>query len=790
MSRSKIPGLQPQKPRAADPQSRLPGEDSSPQAAIQADPPNEPRSFDESPSTLPASTPSGAAANGQSTTDDAAPPAQRPPSSPSDQASAERPAAADADPYDAMLAAEAAEVDVPVEALFNDTSVEDELSGDAPVDENDGPIATEEKEIGDELPLLDERDDSESIPPNSLRRGVAIIQDYCKTLPMGPGVYRMIAEDGEVLYVGKAMSLRKRVASYTRLAGHSNRIAQMIAATASMVFVSTATETEALLLEANYIKQMKPRFNVLLRDDKSFPYILLTGDHPAPQLAKHRGARNRKGDYFGPFANVTAVNRTLSALQRAFLLRTCSDSYFENRSRPCLLFQIKRCSAPCTGEISVPDYSELVRESRDFLSGRSRAVRERLAQEMAAAAEALEFERAARLRDRISALSAIQGTQGVNPHSVEEADVFGIAEQAGQFCVEVVFFRTSQNWGNRSYFPRAHRSLAPAEVLDAFLAQFYADKPPARLILLSHEVDCQTVLAAALSERAHGKIEIARPQRGEKKELVDRAVANAREVLSRKLADTASQEKLLGALADAFQVKKPINRIEIYDNSHIMGTNAVGAMVVAGAAGFAKQHYRTFNIKTPELTPGDDYGMMREVLRRRFSRLIKETGRQASGPTDNAPLPNWPDLVLIDGGKGQLEAARQVLRELEISDVALVAIAKGPDRDAGRETFFLPDRPPLKLPPRHPALYFVQRLRDEAHRFAIGTHRARRKKEFTKSRLDEIAGIGPARKRALLHAFGTPKAIARAALADLEKVPGISAATARIVYDFFHDNNK
>jgi excinuclease ABC subunit C len=698
------------------------------------------------------------------------------------------PPVADADPCDALLAAKAAEGEVPVEALFNDGAAECGLGGDALAEQDDGrPIATEE-EIGDEHSMLEE--DTEAIPQNSLHRGVAVIQDYCKTLPMGPGVYRMIAADGEVLYVGKAMSLKKRVASYTRLAGHSNRIAQMIAATASMVFVSTATETEALLLEANYIKQMKPRFNVLLRDDKSFPYILLTGDHRAPQLAKHRGARSRKGDYFGPFANVTAVNRTLSALQRAFLLRTCSDSYFENRSRPCLLFQIKRCSAPCTGEISASDYTELVRESREFLSGRSRAVRDRLAQEMAAAAEALEFERAARLRDRISALSAIQGAQGVNPHSVEEADVLAIVEQAGQFCVEVVFFRTSQNWGNRSYFPRAHRSLSAAEVLDAFLTQFYADKPAARLILLSHEVECRAVLAAALSERAGYKIEIARPQRGEKKELVDRAVANAREVLSRKLADTASQEKLLHALADAFEVIKPINRIEIYDNSHIMGTNAVGAMVVAGAAGFAKQHYRIFNIKTPELTPGDDYGMMREVLRRRFSRLLKESGQPQSGPTEPTSLPNWPDLILIDGGKGQLEAAREVLHELQISDVALVAIAKGPDRGAGRETFFLPDRLPLKLPPRHPALYFVQRLRDEAHRFAIGSHRARRKKEFTKSPLDDIVGIGPARKRALLHAFGTTKAIARAALADLEKVPGVSAATARVVYDFFHDNSQ
>jgi excinuclease ABC subunit C len=648
-----------------------------------------------------------------------------------------------------------------------------------------------EDEAGGAL-AADIESDEEAAAPSSVRRGVAIIRKYWQTLPMGPGVYRMIAEDGEVLYVGKAMSLKKRVASYTRLAGHGNRIARMIAATASMVFVPTATETEALLLEANYIKQMKPRFNVLLRDDKSFPYILLTGDHPAPQLTKHRGARSRKGDYFGPFANVTAVNRTLNALQRAFLLRTCSDSYFENRSRPCLLFQIKRCSAPCTGEITPAGYAELVGETRDFLSGRSRAVRERLARDMSAAAERLEYESAARLRDRISALSAIQGSQGVNPHSVEEADVFGIAEQAGQFCVEVVFFRTYQNWGNRSYFPRADKSLSVSEVLDAFLAQFYADKPPARQILLSHEVECQAVLAAALSQRSGFRIEIARPQRGEKKELVDRATLNAKEALSRKLTETASQSNLLKALSEAFEINKPINRIEVYDNSHIMGTHAVGAMIVAGATGFAKQHYRTFNIKTPDLTPGDDYGMMREVLRRRFSRLVKDDGQTAAGPALSDgdkldTLPNWPDLVLIDGGKGQLEAARSILRELGITDLALVAIAKGPDRDAGRETFFLPDRPPIKLPPRHPALYFVERLRDEAHRFAIGSHRARRKREFTKSPLDEIAGIGPARKRALLHAFGTTKAIARAALSDLEKVPGISAATAQTVYEFFHE---
>jgi excinuclease ABC subunit C len=622
----------------------------------------------------------------------------------------------------------------------------------------------------------------------SVRQGIGVIRQYWPTLPEGPGVYRMIASDGEVLYVGKARSLKKRVASYTRLTGHSSRIARMIAATTSMVFVTTETETEALLLEANYIKQMKPRFNVLMRDDKSFPYILLTREHASPQLTKHRGARNRKGDYFGPFANVTAVNRTLNALQRAFLLRTCSDSYFENRTRPCLLYQIKRCAGPCTGEVSGEAYAQLVIETSDFLSGRSRDVRQRLAAEMGAAADALEFERAARLRDRISALSAIQGTQGINPRGVEEADVFAIVEQDGQFCIEVVFFRTFQNWGNRSYFPRADKSLSAAEVLDAFLAQFYADRPSARLVLISHQTESQAILARALSERAGVKVEVATPYRGEKRELVGYASQNAREALQRKLADTASQEKLLLALGEAFALDRPLRRVEVYDNSHIMGTNAIGAMIVAGPAGFMKQHYRTFNIKTPDLVPGDDYAMMREVLQRRFARLLKEEAA-AQGAEDAESFPAWPDLVLIDGGKGQLEAARSVLAGLGLEKIPLVAIAKGPDRDAGRENFFLPDRPAFQLPPRSPALYFVERLRDEAHRFAIGTHRARRKKDFTRSPLDEIAGIGPARKRALLHAFGSAKAIARAALADLEKVPGINAASARLVYDYFHEKS-
>ena len=527
---------------------------------------------------------------------------------------------------------------------------------------------------------------------------------------------------------------------------------------------------------------MKPRYNVLLRDDKSFPYILITGDHAAPRLLKHRGARDAKGDYFGPFASAGAVHRTLNALQRAFLLRTCSDSYYENRTRPCLLYQIKRCSAPCTGEISLDDYRRLVGEARDFLSGRSRSIRHRLAQEMEAAAEALEFERAARLRDRIAGLSLIQGEQSINPKSVAEADVFAVAQEAGQFCIEVFFFRTYQNWGNRAYFPRADRSLGPAEVLDAFLAQFYLERPAPRLVLLSHEIESRQALGEALSARAGRRVAIGAPRRGEKRELVENATRNAREALSRKLADAATQEKLLGALAAAFGVERPVRRVEVYDNSHIMGANAIGAMIVAGPEGFVKGQYRTFNIKSEALTPGDDTAMMREVLGRRLARLARSGEAEAPGG-----FPQRPDLVLVDGGRGQFEAARQVFAELGVEGVRLAAIAKGPDRNAGRETFFVEGRQPFRLAPRDPALYFVQRLRDEAHRFAIGAHRARRKREFVKSPLDEIPGVGPARKRALLNAFGTAKGVAGAGLADLEKAPGVNAATARLVFQFFHE---
>lgn len=628
--------------------------------------------------------------------------------------------------------------------------------------------------------------------PGSVKRGTEVIRRFWTTLPNAPGVYRMLDGKGDVLYVGKAKSLKNRVGSYARGQAHSNRIARMIGETASMEFVTTATETEALLLEANLIKQLKPRYNVLMRDDKSLPYILLTADHQAPQLVKHRGARKRKGDYYGPFANVWAVNRTINALQRAFLLRSCNDSYFENRTRPCLLYQIKRCSGPCTNEISHEDYEGLVAEARAFLAGKSNAVKQRINEEMQQAAEDLEFERAARYRDRLAALSAIQGVQGINTQSVEEADVFALDEQAGQFCVEVFFFRNWQNWGNRAYFPKADKSMSPEEVLGSFIAQFYDDKPAPRLILLSHEIEDAELMAAAFSTRTETKVEIHAPQRNERRQLIDYVLRNAREALGRRLADTASQQKLLVSLGQAFGLPRAPRRVEVYDNSHIMGTNAVGAMVVAGANGFMKQHYRTFNMKSEDLKPGDDYGMMREMLQRRFARLVKEEpkGSDGGGETNDIDaFPAWPDLVLIDGGKGQLEAARQALADVGVSedDVALIGIAKGRDRDAGRETFFKPGQPPFKMPPRDPALYFVQRLRDEAHRFAIGAHRAKRKRELVKNPLDEIPGIGPTRKRALLHHFGTVKAIQRAALEDLMTAPGVNAATARAVYDFFHE---
>ncbi len=629
------------------------------------------------------------------------------------------------------------------------------------------------------LDLTPETD--EQAAPEKVASGADAIRSFWKTLPNSPGVYRMLDRAGEVLYVGKARKLKARVASYTRGTGHSNRIARMISETVTMEFVVTETETEALLLETNYIKQFRPRFNVLMRDDKSFPYILITADHPAPQIVKHRGARNRKGAYYGPFASAWAVKRTIDALQKAFLLRTCSDSYYANRSRPCLLHQIKRCSGPCTGEVSHAEYAELVKEATAFLTGKSAAVKTHMATEMMKASDMLEFEKAARYRNRIAALSSVQGSQDITAQSVEEADVFAIAEEAGQFCIEVFFFRMHQNWGNRAFFPKAHATLTKAEVLDAFLGQFYDDKPVPRLVMLSEEVENATLLAEAFGQRAGHRVEICRPQRGEKRDLVAHAHKNAVEELSRRMAQVASQTKLLEALAVAFKLAAPPRRIEVYDNSHISGTNAVGAMVVAGAEGFRKQHYRTFNIKSETITPGDDFGMMREVLERRFARLVKDGPDTASADA----FPAWPDLVLIDGGKGQLEAARSALEAIGVTQVALVGIAKGADRDAGRETFFMPGQPSFKLPPRDPALYFVQRLRDEAHRFAIGTHRAKRKREMTKSPLDEIEGIGPTRKRALLLHFGTAKAVSRASLEDLRAVPGVNETTAKAVHGFF-----
>ncbi|HEY1153370.1 MAG TPA: excinuclease ABC subunit UvrC [Pseudolabrys sp.] len=636
---------------------------------------------------------------------------------------------------------------------------------------------------------------------NPLAAGRAAILRYGKLAPTAPGVYRMIDARGDVLYVGKAKSIRKRVLSYARPTGLDTRIERMVAATAAMEFVSTRTETEALLLEANLIKRLRPRFNVLLRDDKSFPYILITSDHWAPQILKHRGARNRKGHYFGPFASVWAVNRTITALQRAFLLRSCSDAFFESRTRPCLLHQIKRCSAPCTNEIEFSAYSELVREATAFLSGRSRAIKEELAADMEQAAEAMDFERAAIYRDRLAALSAVQSTQGINPRGVEEADVFAIHQDGGFSCIEVFFFRTGQNWGNRAYFPKADRALGPGEVLGAFIAQFYDDKPSPSAILLSHDVEERALLAEALSTRASRRIDISVPQRGEKKELVDHALANAREALARKLADTSSQQRLLKAMAETFGLPRMPQRIEVYDNSHIQGSNAVGGMIVAGPEGFRKNQYRKFNIRSADMAPGDDFGMMREVLQRRFRRLLDESPRIDTGEAVAAAFAGdqepeavsdspWPDLVLIDGGQGQLTAARETLGELGITDVPLVGVAKGLDRDAGRETFFVPGRAPFKLPPRDPLLYFIERLRDEAHRFAIGSHRARRKKGIREAGLQEIPGIGPTRKRALLHHFGTLKAIERASAADLAAVPGINAETARKIYDFFHDQAK
>jgi len=661
-----------------------------------------------------------------------------------------------------------------------------------PQDSSSGDIdpATASAEEEDEVLLPDVPEEaSEAISEGPLAVGHAAIEHAVRHAPTSPGVYRMLNAANDVLYVGKAKNVRKRLASYARVAApQPARILRMIAATVTVEIISTSTETEALLLEANLIKQLRPRFNVQLRDDKSFPYILITGDHWAPQILKHRGAQSRRGQYFGPFASAGAVNRTITALQRAFLVRSCTDAFFESRTRPCLLYQIRRCSGPCTGEIDFPGYTELVREAKDFLSGRSRLVKQELAGEMEKASAELAFETAALYRDRLAALSAIQSQQGINPRTVEEADVFAIHQEGGYSCVEVFFFRTGQNWGNRAYFPRAEKSFTPEEVLASFLAQFYDDKPPPRLVLLSHAIEEAELLADALSIKAGFKVEVSTPRRGEKKELIAHALTNAREALGRKLADTATQGRLLAGLVTTLALPHQPKRIEVYDNSHIQGTNAVGAMIVAGPDGFIKNQYRKFNIKSEGLTPGDDYAMMREVLQRRFKRLLTPAteGDGTKAKADDDSFPQWPDLVIIDGGRGQLNAVREIFEELGLTEVALLAVAKGPDRDAGRETLFMPDREPLKLEPRDPVLYFIQRLRDEAHRFVIGSHRKLRKKDIREAGLQEIPGIGPSRKRALLHHFGTLKEIERASIADLGKVPGVSAESARKIFEFFH----
>jgi excinuclease ABC subunit C len=608
--------------------------------------------------------------------------------------------------------------------------------------------------------------------------GAALIRDEVSRLPDAPGVYRMFGEGREALYVGKARSLKKRVIQYAQGRFHTNRIALMVDLTRSMEFTTTRTEADALLLEINLIKQLKPRFNVLLRDDKSFPEIVIRREHPAAQLRKHRGAHTIKGDYFGPFASAWAVNRTLNTLQKAFLLRSCSDSVFESRTRPCMLHQIKRCSAPCVEMISQPDYDALVQEAEAFLRGKSRAVIARMSADMEAAAEALEFERAARLRDRIRALASVAQETHVNAESVGEADVFALHAEGGQACVQVFFFRAGQNWGNRAYFPRVDRSNTDAEIMSAFLGQFYEDKPIPRLILLNVEPLEGELLREAFSMKAQHKVEIATPKRGEKRELVEHAFTNAREALGRKLAEGSAQTKLLAAVCETFGLEASPERIEVYDNSHIMGTNAVGGMIVAGPEGFQKNQYRKFNIRSTDLTPGDDYGMMREVLRRRFARLAKEE--------EAGEAPPRPDLLLMDGGAGQLAAAQEVMADLGVDDIAVVGVAKGPDRDAGLERFFLPGKPPFMLEPKSAVLYYLQRLRDEAHRFAIGAHRTRRAAEMKKNPLDEIEGVGPARKKALLHAFGSARGVSRASVADLVKVEGLSEPLAERIHAFFH----
>lgn len=608
--------------------------------------------------------------------------------------------------------------------------------------------------------------------------GHAVIQSCLRTLTAQPGVYRMLDAEGRVLYVGKARNLKARVSNYARPSGHSARIARMIHATASMMFLTTRTETEALLLEQNLIKQLKPYFNVLLRDDKSFPNILVSKETDFAQIKKHRGAKKEKGSYYGPFASAGAVNRTLNQLQKVFLLRNCSDAMFSSRTRPCLLYQIKRCAAPCVGRIAKEDYETLVLDAERFLQGKTTQVQAKLGQEMAEASEAMEFERAAALRDRIRALTQVQSSQGINPRGVAEADVVALHMEGGQACVQVFFIRANQSWGNRDFYPKTGAGAEEAEVLEAFLGQFYADKEPPRLILLSHPIEDADLMTELLGDRAGRKVEIAVPRRGEKAELVENAARNARESLARKMSESAAQSRLLEGLAEAFELDGPPRRIEVYDNSHIQGTNAVGGMIVAGPDGFEKGQYRKFNIKGADLTPGDDFGMMKEVLTRRFQRLLKED--------PDRETPAWPDLVLIDGGAGQVSAVTGIMEELGVEDVPMIGVAKGVDRDAGKEEFHRPGKPPFALPHNAPVLYFIQRLRDEAHRWAIGAHRTKRAKAVGATPLDEVPGIGATRKRALLQHFGSAKAVSRAGLGDLQAVDGISEKVAQTIYDFFH----
>ncbi|APG48446.1 excinuclease ABC subunit UvrC [Phaeobacter porticola] len=620
-------------------------------------------------------------------------------------------------------------------------------------------------------------DSSPQTDQTAPRTGYVVVQDYLKTLDSSPGVYRMLDSESRVLYVGKARNLRARVSSYAR-PGHAPRIERMIAGTASMMFLTTRTETEALLLEQNLIKQLKPKYNVLLRDDKSFPNILVAKDHAFPQIKKHRGTRREKGSYFGPFASAGAVNRTLNQLQKAFLLRNCSNAMFESRTRPCLQYQIKRCTAPCTGEISAEDYAASVRDAERFLSGRSTKIQEELAGQMAIASEAMEFERAAALRDRIKALTQVQTSQGINPRGVAEADVIGLHIDSGQACVQVFFIRANQNWGNQDFYPRLNGDVAPAEVMEAFLGQFYDNKEPPRQLILSDEIENTDLMEQALSDKAGRRVEILVPQRGEKSELIAGAVRNARESLARRMAESATQARLLRGVAEAFGLKAPPQRIEVYDNSHIQGSHAVGGMIVAGPDGFMKNAYRKFNIKGDDLTPGDDFGMMKEVLNRRFSRLLKEDPDREKGL--------WPDLLLIDGGAGQVSAVAEIMAEHGVQDIPMIGVAKGVDRDHGKEEFHRLGSPVFALQRNDPVLYFVQRMRDEAHRFAIGTHRAKRAKAMGATPLDEVPGVGAARKRALLAHFGSAKAVSRANLSDLTAVEGVSAALAQRIYDFFH----